>query len=105
MFSRKLIRAVLLREASAENPTCGDVADSPAVFLPAMTFGDCIVVLDIVLYPLALLFDMSGYNRMEAFGTIEAKLFSRTTVLLRKGSGLELPTKIGDVHLSSLASL
>ena len=48
---------------------------------------------------------MIGYNRIEAFGTIEAKLFSRETVLLRKGSGLEPPTKIGDVRSSSLTSL
>ena len=49
---------------------------------------------------------MIGCNRIEAFGITEAKLLlSIWTVLLRKGSGLELPTKIGDVHLSSLTSL
>ena len=103
MLWRKFRRAVLLREASTENPKIGVIADSPAVFLPATTFGDCIAVLAWALYPeavLFLLFLMIGYNRIEAFVITEANLFSKRPVLLLKGSGLELPTKIGDVHLS-----
>ena len=55
MLWRKLRRAVLLREASVENPIDADVVDSPAVFLPATTFGDYIAVFAWVLYPYAVL--------------------------------------------------
>ena len=55
MLCKKFRRAVLLREASVENPIEADVVDSPAVFLPATTFGDYIAVFAWVLYPYAVL--------------------------------------------------